>query len=539
MKKTILYLSVTLGFTLFFSACTHKYGVPDAPVINLLTPTPTATPKVTAQATASTTFCVQNMLCVKGDHWDPSVCGCVPDTTTSPSPSTTPMVTAQTTPTTTFCVQNMLCVKGDHWDPSVCGCVPDATGTTSPTATPFPTTIAATLGNCGVAGASPEQSVNLLAGSLYGALKSNTGNIFFSPFSVLTAMSMAQEGAKGDTACQMQTVLDLDPSAVTRLPAFQTFLNTLNAPSQPYTLMTSDNLWVQQGFSLLPSYVNDMTTYYESGVNNVDFINDTAGAVNTIDGAVSQQTGGYIPKLLSPSDVSPLTRLVLTNAVYFKGDWEAQFETASTTAQDFHLDNGTAEAVSMMHQDLSAPIGDFNGVARVLALPYKGLGASMFIFLPPVGGTAALETAMTGANLRSWLDSNRATLAAPGGFSTVLALPKFTFSTQCALGGTFPALGMTLAFQPPAPPNMGADLSGIDGMRDLYIQKVIHQAYVGVDEKGTTAAAATGVVIGVSNSIGMAPQAFTVDHPFIFLIVDNGTGTILFMGRVSDPTAGS
>jgi serpin B len=391
------------------------------------------------------------------------------------------------------------------------------------------------LGNCGVAGASPEESVNLLAGSLYGALKSNAGNVFFSPFSVLTAMSMAQEGANGDTACQMQTVLDLDPSASTRLPAFQTFLNTLNAPSQPYTLLTSDNLWVQQGFSLAPSYVNDMTTYYKSGVNHVDFINDSTGAVNTIDGAVSQQTAGYIPKLLSPGDLNPLTRLVLTNAVYFKGDWEMQFETTNTNSQSFYLEGGSSEPVSMMHLSLNAPIGDFNGMAKVLALPYKGSGASMFIFLPPTGGTATLEAAMTGSNLQSWLASNRASLTSPGGFSVDLALPKFTFSTQYALGSTFPALGMTLAFQPPTPPNIGADFSGIDGMRDLYIQKVIHQAYVGVDEKGTTAAAGTGVGIGTMNAV-IISQAFTVDHPFVFLIVDNGTGTILFMGRVSDPT---
>ncbi len=492
MKKMIFCLPMILAFTLLFSACTHTFSVPDspvtnAPVINLLTPT--ATP--TAKATATKTFCVQNMLCIQGSHWDPSVCNCVPDTTASSSPS--------------------------------------------PTATPLPTTTTANLGNCGVAGASPEQSVNLLAGTLYGALKSHSGNVFFSPFSVLTAMSMAQEGANGDTACQMQTVLDLDPLASTRLPAFQTFLNTLNAPSQPYTLLTSDNLWVQQGFSLLPSYINNMKNYYESGINNVDFINDPAGSVNTIDGAVSQQTAGYIPKLLSPSDLSPLTRLVLTNAVYFKGDWDIQFETTNTNSQSFYLEGGSSEPVSMMHLSLNAPIGDFNGVAKVLALPYKNSGASMFIFLPPVGGTATLEGAMTASNLQSWLASNRASLTTRGGFSVNLALPKFTFSTQYDLGSAFPTLGMTLAFQHPTPPNNGADFSGIDGMRDLYIQKVIHQAYVGVDEKGTTAAAATAVVIGTINAV-IISQAFIVDHPFVFLIVDNSAGTILFMGRVSDPT---
>ena len=350
---------------------------------------------------------------------------------------------------------------------------------------------------------------------------------------------MAQEGANGDTACQMQTVLDLDPLAATRLPAFQSFLNTLNAPSMPYTLMTSDNLWVQQGFNLTTSYVNNMRNYYNAGVTNVDFVGNPTVALNTIDGAVSQETGGHIPQLLSAGDINPYLKLILTNAVFFKGTWLTQFQTTMTYLQNFYLDNGTSESVSMMHASIPAPIGNFNGTASVLALPYKGSGASMYILLPPLGGTAALESALTPSNIQGWLASNGAAMTAAFSSQQVeVALPKFTFSTQYNLASTLPGMGMTLPFVAPSPGGLGADFSGIDGMtgnlRDLYIQFVVHQAYVGVDETGTTAAAATGVGMGAT-SVVMTPPPFIVDHPFIFLIVDNATGAVLFMGRVSNP----
>jgi serpin B len=400
----------------------------------------------------------------------------------------------------------------------------------SPTATP-------TSSNCGASNVTPPQAVNLLAGNLYGWYQTQSGNLFYSPFSILTAMSMAQEGAVGSTACQMQTALNLNSSASIRQPAFQQFISEINSPGKSYTLDTADDLWVQQGFNIQPSYVGTLQSDYDAGVTNVDFINNPSGALQTINGAVSQQTAGYIPSLLAPSNITPNTRLVLTNAVYFKASWQYQFPVSNTAPQTFTLTSGATESVSMMNLTFSANVGTFNGVASVLAIPYASNEASMYVFLPPQGGLAALESQMTGSNIQSWLAANAAaTTGTLLNTQVALSLPKFTFSTSYDLTNTLAQMGMFLAFTAGQ-----ANFSGIDGKTDLSISDVVHQAYVSVNETGTTAAAATGVVIctmcGVV--IGTPIIPFTVDHPFLFMIVDNTTNSVLFMGRVDDPLSNS
>ncbi len=385
----------------------------------------------------------------------------------------------------------------------------------------------------------PPQANNMLGSGLYNFYKGQNGNIFFSPFSIITCMAMAQEGAVGPTQAQMQTVLNLNPNTTARLSGFQQLINDLNAPSKPYTLATADNLWPQQGFPILSSYINTLQTYYNSGVTDVDYIGNAAGAVQTIDGAVSQETDGYIPQLLT--SVPNGTKLVLTNALYFQADWQSQFVTTGTNLQAFNLPSGGNESVSMMHEALSANIATYNGAASVIALPYKNNGASMYIFLPPSGGMAALEGLMTGPNINSWLSANGSamTVSGPSASSVSLSLPKFTFKTQYDLGSTLSSMGMPLAFSLPGP--NGANFSGIDGNLDLYITKVIHEAYIDVNESGTTAAAATAVIFGTYSVVTFPLNTvpFTVDRPFIFMIVDNATGTVLFMGRVNDPLASS
>lgn len=389
-------------------------------------------------------------------------------------------------------------------------------------ATPTPVTSNSTI-------YTPVQADNLLSSNLYNFYQSQTGNIFFSPFSIITAMAMAQEGANGPTATQMQTVLNLNPDATTRLQGFQQLINEINSPSKPYTLATADNMWIQEGFNVLTSYISTLQTYYEAGVTNVDFVGNPTAALQTINGAVSQETYGFIPNLLAPSNIKPTTRVILTNAIYFEADWQYQFAPSSTNPATFNLSSTATESVSMMHEKLSAVIGNYNGAASVIALPYKDNGASMYIFLPPLGGMPALENALTGANINSWLAANSAAMTGTAGVTQVdLSLPKFTFKTNYDLTNTFIQLGMPLPF------TIGqADFSGIDGFTDLYISAVVHQAYVDVNESGTTAAASTAVVVSTSAYIPGTP--FTVNSPFIFIIVDNATNTVLFMGRVNDP----
>jgi serpin B len=379
----------------------------------------------------------------------------------------------------------------------------------------------------------PAQATNLLSSNLYNWYSSQSGNVFFSPFSIITAMAMAQEGANGQTQSQMQTVLNLNPNATVRLQGFQQLIAEINSPSKPYTISTADNLWPQQGFPILPSYINVLQTYYAAGVTSVDFIGNPGGAVQTIDGAVSQETAGYIPNLLTPSDVNSNTRLVLTNAIYFQADWLSQFQTINTISQTFTLPSGNTESVSMMQQTLFLSLGSFNGAASVVSIPYKGNEAAMYIFLPPPGGMSTLEAAMSGPAINNWLAANSAATTGTNMINTnvALSLPRFEFSTHYDLTTTLDQMGMPLAFTPSA-----ADFSGIDGNKDLYISKVVHQAYIDVTESGTTAAAATGGVMGTT-AVPPPPVPFTADHPFIFMIVENNTNTILFMGRVNDPLA--
>ncbi|HEY5038812.1 MAG TPA: serpin family protein, partial [bacterium] len=341
----------------------------------------------------------------------------------------------------------------------------------------------------------PPQATNMLGSGLYNFYQGQSGNILFSPFSIITCVAMAQEGAVGPTQTQMQTVMYLNPNTPVRLAGIQKMLSEINSPSKPYTLATADTMWPQQGYPILPAYINTLQTYYSAGVTDLDYVGNAAGAVQTIDAAVSQQTDGYIPNLLTVSEVPPTTKLVLTNAIYFQADWSSQFVTTGTNQQTFNLTSTTSETVSMMHQTLPAVIGSYNDAASVLALPYVNNGASMYIFLPPLGGMANLEGLLTGPNINAWLSANAAAMAVSGLSvpSVLLSLPKFTFSTSYNLSGTLSAMGMPLAFSRPGP--NGANFSGIDGNLDLTISKVIHQAFINVSEKGTTAAAATAVGI--------------------------------------------
>jgi serpin B len=186
------------------------------------------------------------------------------------------------------------------------------------------------MGTCGSSSDTPAQAANILSGNIFNDYLSTSSNIFFSPFSVLTAMSMAQEGANGNTACQIQTALNINSAASVRQSAFQQLISEINSSSKHYTLATANNLWPQVGFPVLSSYISVLQNDYFAGVTTVDYINNPTGALNTINSTVSQETDGYIPKLLSASNINPGTRVILTNAIYFKGTWQYQFPVSNT-----------------------------------------------------------------------------------------------------------------------------------------------------------------------------------------------------------------
>lgn len=370
------------------------------------------------------------------------------------------------------------------------------------------------------------QGNNAFAVDLYGQLRQRGGNLFFSPASISTALGMTYAGARGTTAAEMEKALHLGLPADRLHPAMGTLLRSLNAAHAGYQLRLADALWAQQGEPFLPAFLDLTKADYAAGFRPVDFAKAPEKARLTINQWVEQQTEDKIKDLLQPGVVTPDTRLVLTNAIYFKANWNTQFKKADTKEEDFHLAGGQTVRAPLMHRE--GRFSYFNGgTFQVLEIPYTGAELSMIVLLPnDAGGLPAVEQSLTPSKLKQWLGQLH---PVP---KVILTLPRFKMTEQFELGKALGALGMRQAFVRGA-----ADFSAMDGRRDLYISAAIHKAYVDVDEEGTEAAAATATTMRAL-SMPMAPEkpiVFRADHPFLFVIRDNRSGGILFMGRVSDP----
>jgi serpin B len=367
---------------------------------------------------------------------------------------------------------------------------------------------------------------NAFAVDLYGQLRKQDGNLFFSPESISTAFAMAYAGARGSTASQMANTLHFTLPPDRLHPAMGALLSSLNAAHPGYRLHVADALWAEKDFTFLDDYLKLTSSDYGAGFNRVDFKGSPESVRQTINQWVAEKTEDKIKDLIPPRAISPATRLVLTNAIYFKGDWETKFDKAQTQDEDFHLSAAQNVKAPLMH--ISGKFGYFKGdTFQALDIPYKSGDLSMVVLLPnDVAGLPALEQSMTAANVNQWLSQVHPAR------KVVLTLPKFKMTNQFELSKALGALGMAQAFQPST-----ADFSGMTGKRDFWISSAIHKAYIDVNEEGTEAAAATAIVM---RSMAMAreeqPQVFRVDHPFAFLIRDNRSGANLFMGRVTDPT---
>jgi serpin B len=369
------------------------------------------------------------------------------------------------------------------------------------------------------------ESNNAFAVDLYRQLRTQPGNLFFSPASVSTAFGMAYAGASGSTATEIASVLHFTLPPEKLHPAMGELLASFNAPHQGYELRVADALWVQQGEHFLPDFLNVTKTDYAAGLHAVDFAHAAEPARLTINQWVEQQTANRIKDLIQPGQVKTTTRLVLTNAICFKGDWQDQFEKAKTASEDFHLTPTESAKVPLMHRTGSYAYFD-GGAFQLLDLPYKGRDLSMIVLLPnAVDGLPSLEQSVTVASLKERLVRTKSVA------KVILTLPRFQITRQFELDGVLKTLGMRQAFDPHA-----ADFSAIDGKRDLWIGAAVHKAFVDVNEEGTEAAAATGIVFrGLAVMREPQPIEFRADHPFLFFIRDNHSGSILFMGRVTDP----
>ena len=377
------------------------------------------------------------------------------------------------------------------------------------------------------------QSINAFGLELYSALQSQaggSGNTLFSPISISAALAMAYAGANGQTATQMASVLHFagDSDAVEQ--EFGTLLSDLNSAGQgpDYTLSVANALWGQQGMTILAPFLQTMQADFNGGLKQVDFKDDPGAAVQTINDWVSQQTAGKIQQLVSSGDVSQLTRLVLTNAVYFNGTWATAFDAKATQNAPFTLDSGDQVQVPLMHSTSGYGYMDSDGF-QVVDLPYAGGRFSMDILLPNQGYSAAgLNVGQLPANLTSWLSGLQNQQVA-------VSLPKFDLNTQFELGNPLQSLGMTDAF------SNSADFSGITNpsVAMLKISAVVHKATISVDETGTVATAATGIGFVQLSIVSIPPPpiVFDADHPFLFLIRDDQSGSVLFMGQEMDPTS--
>jgi serpin B len=340
------------------------------------------------------------------------------------------------------------------------------------------------------------------------------GNVFYSPYSISTALAMTYEGANGNTAAQMAEVMHY-PDDMKNDYAF--LYNAFNV-NEDYKLYTANALWMQEDYGFLPDYVDTVMNYYGGEANYVDYVTNANGATDEINDWVEDKTNNKIKDIIPDGQLNELTRLVLTNAIYFKGDWLKEFEKSNTYDANFYLDDGSTTTVDMMRNS-EEEFGYYeNDDVQVLEMLYEGEELSMLVVLPKEG-----DVELTLDNFEEWRNG----LVEQ---DVNVYFPKFTFETKYFMKETLIEMGMEDAFSETL-----ADFSGMDGTDDLLIDQVIHQAFVEVDEKGTEAAAATAVIMRLEAAVQMTE--FKADHPFMFFIQDKETGTILFMGNVEDPSS--
>lgn len=368
------------------------------------------------------------------------------------------------------------------------------------------------------------QANNQFAFDLYDHLRAGDGNLFYSPYSISTALSMVLAGAEGASAREMADTLHLADTAATH-DAVGELISNLNQRGEtgPNTLTVANALWAHQGFTFLDAYLDLIRQAYRSEVEQVDFVNDSEGAREAINAWVERKTREKIQQLIAPGVLNPRTRAVLVNAIYFKGTWAETFSESKTLDRPFYRTPDDAMPVPMMEQTETFSYTEDDTV-QVLAMPYEGHDMSLVVFLPRAkDGLRALEAAWNAGTVEKYVKALTSR-------KVHVLLPRFVMESSFSLAQVLGALGMGTAF------TQAADFSGMTGGRDLMITDVLHKAYVSVDEEGTEAAAATGVVMGLTSvAHPQQPVVFRADHPFLFAIRDDRSGALLFIGRLTKP----
>jgi serine protease inhibitor len=374
-------------------------------------------------------------------------------------------------------------------------------------------------------------SLNQFAVDMYRKLaRNNSDNVFFSPLSLYIALSMAMEGARGDTFTAMRDTLRIVDDNVTRRGSFASIQNDLNS-REGCELSLVNNVWVRDNVVIKPDFKDTIRDYYMASIEKAPFATDPEGARKIINDRILSETNGRIEDLVPPDLIDGLTAAILTNAIYFKGQWKYGFDPDDTSDQYFIRADGEHIKVPMMEINPEYKIDEIrfmassNQTAEALRLDYRESDISMLFVLPGGRDEFGEYRSLNISDIESVLDRDYIADTNDGLRSEeiMVRVPKFSFETDYDMEKPLTDLGMGLAFRPEA------DFSGMLG--GVWIDETLQKAFLSVDESGTEAASATLVEVTAD-----MPTQISLDHPFIFAIQDNQTGLILFMGRIMDPT---
>jgi len=366
---------------------------------------------------------------------------------------------------------------------------------------------------------------NQFAFDLYSKLsESEGGNVFYSPYSIFSALAMTYEGAKGQTAEEMKSVFHFPENNVLR-SNYAAIHNNINQERISYELRSGNALWGLKDYPFLEDYINRIGTYFGGNLTNLDFLKEPEKSRQIINNYIEELTNNKIKEIIPAGFINALTRLIITNAIYFNGSWEWKFEEYRTNDKNFTITPGNVVQTPMMHMNPGNTKFKYANLTdlQILELPYKGDKISMLILLPREN-LSVIEPSLTAEKLIGYKNLMGETSLED------IYLPKFEFDSIYFMNDALISLGMPTAF------GGNADFSGMTNADKLSISDVIHQGYIRVDEEGTEAAAATTVYMQVIGPIPPPKPIFNADHPFIFLIQERETGNILFLGKVTDPT---
>ncbi|XP_056290403.1 serpin peptidase inhibitor, clade B (ovalbumin), member 1, like 3 isoform X2 [Pseudoliparis swirei] len=357
-----------------------------------------------------------------------------------------------------------------------------------------------------------------------------TANVFYSPFSISSALAMVMLGARGNTATQMSECLKTQDCLDEVHVSFGQLLSELNKADAPYALSVANRLYGEQSYEFVEDYLGNTKKHYRAELQSVDFKAGSEAARLNINAWVQEQTQGKIKDLLAEGVVNSLTRLVLVNAIYFKGNWNKQFEESATRDAQFRLNKNETKSVKMMHQKSKFPLAYIpEASCQILEIPYKGKELSMLIFLPneiedSTTGLEKIEKELTYEHFVEWTRPDMMDVV-----ELQVGLPRFKMEENYDMKNVLVSMGMVDAFDMSM-----SDFSGMGPGNDLVLSKVVHKAFVEVNEEGTEAAAATAAVMMLRCAMPMT-RPFIADHPFLFFIRHNKSMSILFAGRFCSP----